>query len=363
MTDATPTRLAALGRWQWPPLIVAAVVMSWLFGLAGINAAMFLAPMVAGLIFAFSGSDLKMPRQATIASQGVIGVIVARSLEADVLAFVASHPFPVAFVIVATAAASCLVAWGLFRFSPLDDETAAWGSMPGAANIMVAFAAEYGGDTRLVALMQYLRLILVVGSASLVASLLTSMMPHGPIDPAVGALKAAAPSDAQIGWTILLAIVGVIAGKLSRIPAGPLLVTALLGAVLHLNGILDPVLPHWMLAVSYGLIGLYVGLQFNRAIMLVAVRSLPAMAIAIVVLILLSSLVGIAFAWMLNLDLVTGYLATSPGAIDSIAILALGSNATMSVVMAVQAIRFFAVILMAPYLVKLIHLGRKWKPA
>ena len=57
---------------------------------------------------------------------------------------------------------------------------------------------------------------------------------------------------------------------------------------------------------------------------------------------------------MLDVDLLTGYLATSPGAIDTIAILALNGQADMSVVMAVQTLRFFAVILMAPYLVKFI---------
>ncbi len=67
-----------------------------------------------------------------------------------------------------------------------------------------------------------------------------------------------------------------------------------------------------------------------------ALRSLPSMVIATLTLILLCGLAGALLSRLLGVDLLTGYLATSPGAIDSITILALDGKADMSVVMAVQ---------------------------
>jgi uncharacterized membrane protein AbrB (regulator of aidB expression) len=47
------------------------------------------------------------------------------------------------------------------RYSALPGATGAWGSSPGGASAMVVMAQEYGADVRLVALMQYLRVLFV----------------------------------------------------------------------------------------------------------------------------------------------------------------------------------------------------------
>jgi uncharacterized membrane protein AbrB (regulator of aidB expression) len=54
----------------------------------------------------------------------------------------------------------------------LPGTTAIWGSSPGAATAMTLMSESYGADMRLVAVMQYLRVVLVVLTASLVARLL-----------------------------------------------------------------------------------------------------------------------------------------------------------------------------------------------
>jgi membrane AbrB-like protein len=269
-----------------------------------------------------------------------------------VLTFVLAHWPAIIAVIAITAVSSIIVSLGLMRLTGMDGQTAAWGSMPGAAGIMVALAAEAGGDTRLVAFMQYVRLIVVLSTASLVSSVLLGVGHPG----AAGGHAAASPN---IGFmaaipTFIVAIVGVVLGKVSRIPAGPLLVTALIGAVIHLNRLFPIAMPPQLLTISYGAIGWFVGLQFDRAVLASAVRNLPAMIGSTLLLLVLCGLGGVGIAHLLGVDVLTGYLATSPGAIDSIAIIALDSKSDMSVVMAVQTLRFFAVILMAPYLVMFI---------
>ncbi|WP_337188992.1 AbrB family transcriptional regulator [Phenylobacterium sp.] len=350
-----PSGLNRLGPLQWGLLLGLTAVIAYLFHAWQVTSALFLGPLLAGLIFAFSGSSLKVSRKVTIVSQAVIGCSVARAIDMTILSFVATHWLAIAGVIIATAAAACVVAYGLVRYTTLTPQTAAWGSMPGAANIMVTLAAASDGDPRLVAFMQYVRLITVLSTASLVASLLIGTGVH--VAHGAAAPRPPQPADVDIltaAPAIVIGLIGLTIGRLARIPAGPLLVTAALGAIVNLNGWFPIALPHWMMVLSYGAVGWYVGLQFDRAVLAAAMRNLPAMILAMLVLILLCGVTGMILSIALHVDFVTGYLATSPGAIDSIAILALGGEADMSVVMAVQTLRFFAVIMMAPYLVRLI---------
>lgn len=348
----TQEGLTRLGNWQWPLLLALAAMLSMTLSALGINAAMFMGPLLAGLAFAFGGSDRRLSRNWTVVSQALIGVVVARSLDVDVLAFVASHLAVVAFVVLATCVLSITIALGLVRFGGMDPETAAWGSMPGAAGIMVAFAAEYGGDTRMVAFMQYVRLIAIIAIASVVTSLLS---PASHVGTGVVALRPVSPGIEQTLMTLGVAVVGTVLGRLLRFPAGPLLLTAVLGALLHNFGVVDVALPRWLLAVAYGLLGLFVGMQFDREVLGAAFRRLPAILIATVVLGAVCAMVGFLLSWMMGVDALTGYLATSPGAIDSIAVLALDAAGNLSVVMAVQAIRFFVVIMVAPLQVRIIR--------
>ncbi len=345
-------RLSRAGYWQWPALAALTVPLT-LIGIGfQLSSAFFIGPMLAAILFSFAGSNLRVHREVTVGSQAIIGCVVARSLDAPILLFVAAHWPTILAVVCITAISSCVVAWGLARFSPLDGPTASWGSMPGAAGVMVTLAAEYGGDPRQVALMQYFRVIIVISTASLVARFLTAEQVHAV---AAAAQPAAANPLVAVIETLLVGGAGTLVGRLLRIPAGALLVTALIGVVLRLYGLVDLTLPPWLLMIAYGAVGWFVGLQFDRALLISTARSLPAIVGATFVLIAICSLAGWVLAHSLGTDDLTGYLATSPGAIDSITIIALGSSANTSIVMAVQTIRFFSIIVIAPYLVRLMR--------
>ena len=139
-----------------------------------------------------------------------------------------------------------------------------------------------------------------------------------------------------------------------RIPGGPLLATMALGIAAHVAGLSDLLLPHGLLMLAYGMIGLAVGLQFTKAILLTALRNLPAMIVAIGVLVAICAGMGAALVAMTGMDPLTAYLATSPGAIDTIAIVALGSDVDMPTVASLQAARFLAVVLIAPHAARLL---------
>ena len=81
-------------------------------------------------------------------------------------------------------------------------------------------------------------------------------------------------------------------------------------------------------------------------------RLLPAVLASIIFLMVVCAGSGLALSAFAGTDPFTAYLATTPGGIDSVAIIALGSGADASLVLAVQMLRLLAVVIAGPLLVR-----------
>ena len=335
---------------QWAVLFGLSLALATLLALAGFPAAFLLGPLLAGMALALRGATVRVKRPVFLAAQALIGCLVAHAITGSILATVAADWLVMLLTVGTTILAGGLVGWGLTRFAVLPGTTAAWGSSPGAASAMVAMAEEYGADPRLVAFMQYLRVVVVVLSASLVARLIlghsapTVLQADVPLLPPWGPLLA----------TLAVAGLGAVAGRLLRIPAGALLVPMTLGAALQATGLLEITLPPWLLATAYMALGWYVGLGFDREVTLHAVRAIPRLLLATLALIGLCGLSAWLLTRLLGIDGLTAFLATSPGGLDSVAIIAVGSHADVPFVLAIQTLRLFLIILVGPPLARLI---------
>jgi hypothetical protein len=209
---------------------------------------------------------------------------------------------------------------------------------------------------RLVAFMQFLRVMLVALVASIVARLWVT--PGGPVAPTIDWFPAFAA--VPLIETLALAVGGAFLGVKLRIPAGPLLVPLAAGIALSIGHGMTITLPPWLMVGCYAVVGWIIGLRFTRDIVLYAARMLPRIAASILTLILLCG----GLAWVLHLtlgtDMLTAYLATSPGGADSIAIIAASSKVDLPFVMAMQTARFLLVLLVGPSLARLVA---RWTPA
>ena len=88
--------------------------------------------------------------------------------------------------------------------------------------------------------------------------------------------------------------------------------------------------------------------------MLYAARVLPQLLVSTIVLILLCCGSAALLVATVHVDPLTAYLATTPGGLDSVTAIALGSGANVPLVLAVQTMRIFVVILTGPAVAKLI---------
>jgi membrane AbrB-like protein len=335
---------------QWAALLVTTLVSVWLFRLIGLPAALFLGAMAAAILIAWFEGRVKMPPWLFIIGQGFVGCLVARSIGPNILATM-FRQWPmflicVGLVILFAAAIGALLA----RWKLLPGTTAVWGSSPGAATVMVLMAESFGGDMRLVAVMQYLRVVCVGLFASIFAR---AWAPAGVVAPL--ALDWFPPIAAgSLMETVALAIAGAIIGVKSKIPAGAMLVPLFVGAALSTGHVIAITLPPWLLAGSYALVGWSIGLRFTRDIILHAARQLPVIAASIFTLIALCGGLAYALHATVGTDPLTAYLATSPGGADSVAIIAASSKVDIPFIMAMQIGRLLLVILIGPSLARMI---------
>lgn len=335
---------------QWGILLAISIVLAVILELAGLPAALLLGPMIAGIAVGCNGGSIRTPKLPVLAAQTIVGCLVARAITGEsVLRFLADWPLflGVVLVIIVT---SGLLGWVLARLKVLPGTAAVWGTAPGAASAMMVMAGEFGADARLVAFMQYLRVVMVAGMASVVARVW------------VGATGGAMP---EIIWfpplplwdfaaTLAIAGFGAALGYWLRVPAGGLLLPMVLGAVLEGMGLVHITLPPWLLAITYALLGWNVGLGFTRSILHHVWRALPQVLMSIIALMSMSGLLAVILVYAAGIDPLTAYLATSPGGMDSIAIIGASSNVDLAFVMALQTVRFVIVLLAGPPLARLI---------
>ena len=280
----------------------------------------------------------------------MIGCLVAKSVTADIVGTIIDDGVLILAVVLVTVLVGGARRLGLTRLRVLPGTTAAWGSSPGGAAAMVAMSEEYGADPRLVAFMQYVRVVAVVLSASVWrASSPTSPMRPAPAPVAVAPLSVAGDPRGRRRRAGL--------AQLLRLPAFALTGPMLLGAALHASGLVAMALPMPLLDLAYATIGWYVGLRFRRETLRETLSALPGIVVATLGVIALCGGWAYGLTFLLPIDFLTAFLATSPGGLDSVAIIAVGSKVDVSFVLAVQTLRLFVVLVTGPVLAKWIARG------
>lgn len=329
--------------WRWVWLLVLTLVAVGGLQQLRIPAAPLLGTLAAAVAVASAGAQLSVPQLPYQLAQAVLGCMIAGLLNAKLFATLRVHGLLFAAGVVGVIAFSTLLGALMARYQVLPGSTAVWGSAPGAANVMAIMAESFGADVRLVAFMQYVRVAVVAALASLVAHVVT------PIAAGAPALDWLAPvAWPALATTLAVAAIGCAIGRLARLPAGPLLVPLILATTLCALGWLEITLPLWVLAPSYALIGWSIGLRFTRDILAHARRAFSRVLGCVLALVAFSG----GLAWLLHrfagIDLLTAYLATSPGGADSVAIIAAHAPVDVSFVMAMQTARFILVLLIGP---------------
>lgn len=343
---------------RWLRLGIGAAIVGLAAQSLSIPAAWLVGPMLVAILLGLARPEGRpeLPGWTRRSSQAIVGVVLASTFQPSVLPLIAKEWFAVALAVGSTVLLSLAGSVVLTRFAPLGWRTAALGTLPGAASAMPVLSESMGADARLVALMQYGRVVLVVASAAIVAQVgAPAAMPTG----LAGTEQHGADPLVQSLWVVYfvaasVAVVGGWAGARLPLPAGGLLGPLLLGVAVQETQVLSLALPAAVPPLAYALIGIRVGLLFDRTSLQRAGRLLPPLLASTLALMLACAGLGWVFSVLTGAEYLTAFLATTPGGIDSVAIMAVGSGADASLVLAVQMMRLFAVVLASALL------GRLW---
>ncbi|WEX86330.1 AbrB family transcriptional regulator [Sinorhizobium garamanticum] len=349
----SPPENAGIGRLrpalQWCVLAPLSLVFAAILETIGLPAGLLIGPMLAGALVGMNGGTIRLPHQLYFCVQFILAMMIAGSMTPALLvAFSGNWPLFLA-VVLAVIGVSTLCGWIMTRMRILPGTTAIWGSSAGAASTMLLMADAYGADARLVAFMQYLRVVFVASAATLVAHLW------------VTGAEVSATTDwfAPIAGfpflaTLAVGLAGGFLGKVLRLPGGIFLVPFAVGTVLNITGTLTTELPRWLIALCSVMLGWNIGLGFTRAILAHARRALVPTVISILILMSFSGLLAALLIVAAGIDPLTAYLATSPGGIDSIAVIATSSNVDVSFVMALQTVRVLIITMLGPALARFV---------
>jgi uncharacterized protein len=337
-----------LGRWLALAATTAAAAL--LLDRAGLPSPSLFAALLVGLCAALlSQQTPKVSPSVFRVAQAITGVSLGVYVQSSSLNAIASAWLPVAVVSAGTLALSLLCGRVLVRSVGLDPPTAALGMIAGGASGIVGMADELGADDRLVAVMQYLRVLVVVVLTPILVAL---AFPHPHLHGGGSAGGTPVVGDLR-DWALMAAALalGALVAVATRIPAGSLLAPMIAAAVLAVAAG-DFQVPALAREPAFAAIGLQVGLRFTPGLMRQAGRLLVPSLLCIAGL--LVACFGLAVILELTTDasLLDAYLATTPGGLYAVLAAAFGTGADTTFVIAVQALRLFVMVLLAPLVVR-----------
>jgi membrane AbrB-like protein len=318
----------------------------------GLPAAHLLLAVLWGLVATSTGLVRRsVPSKVHTAAQAVSGIVVGALLDVHALASAGPALLPLLGVTAVTVVLSLGAGWLLARQSGLDLATASLGMVAGGSAAIVGVAKDLEADSRLVAFMQYLRLILIVLTTPVIVSLVFSpgsAQVHPHTQPTIAVPFAAA------GYLFVLwaAPLGLLLGKVLRLPAPAFIGPVLAGAVATVVGIGHQP-PVDARELAFAVIGLEVGLRLNLSSLRTMGRMLPTVLAYVVGLTAACSALSYLVTLLAPISPLNAFLATTPGGIN--AVLAEASSVTgsnLALISTVQTMRLFAMVLIVPPLLR-----------
>ncbi len=336
-------------RW----LLLAGLTLPLSLGLAALSVpspALFAGLLVATVLALLGRAPAEVPRAATTAGQAVIGVVIGVLAQPTTLAGLAQDWLPVLLVGAGTLAVSmgAGLLLGLRRgVSPLTGMLAL---TAGGASGLVAISRDLGGDERVVAVVQYLRVGIVTATMPLVAAIGFGATATGAAAP----VAASAPWYVDLGFLAVCGGAGLVLARVTRVPAGGLLGPMVVAIALNLAGwSLGATPPDLVVEVAYAVIGWQAGVRFTRESLRLVIGVLPLATALIVAIIAACAGLGALLSWVTGSSVLEGYLATTPGGVYAVLATAISAGVNVTFVVAVQVLRVILMLLIAPALARL----------
>ena len=287
---------------------------------------------------------------ASLAAQGVLGVCTGLLVRNVSFASLGSDWAAVLAVALGTLALSIAGGALLGMHRDVSPLTGALSLVAGGANGVVAIARELGGDDRVVAAVQYLRVALITAAMPVVV---TAIYCGTAADGSQMDETSSLPLIFTLPLIAVIIAVGAVAGRAARLPGAGLLGPMAVTIAVEFSGLMtDLTVPMVLVQAAALLIVWQTVLMFNRESLRTIRRILPFALALIIVLNVVAAGFGVVLADVAGLSELDGYLATSPGGVYAVLGTAVASDSNVAFVMAAQVIRIVMMLFAAPLIAK-----------
>jgi uncharacterized protein len=159
---------------------------------------------------------------------------------------------------------------------------------------------------------------------------------------------------ASLSTYMFVGLIGGFIGQKVKMPAGPMIGAMLAVIIIKLVMKSEWELPKNIIFILQVLVGVMVGASFHPSLLTTFHKIIIPVIASCIILVFTGVLIAILFTKLGILDIGTGYLGTSPGAMTVLLVLSLENNVNATVITCFHLFRVIFVILTAPLILKLI---------
>lgn len=327
--------------------LLAGILGGNLFSLLSLPLPWILGPLFFTVFLTMTLKEAYSPPSCTLVGFFILGISMGLYFAPEMGAIILDK---LEFVIVMTVVIFFLsvINGVLYKYIfKLDWVTAIFGSIPGGTAQMIEIGKELGGRPEIIAIQQFIRLVLVV---MIIPSLLifSSKPANTIIEKHVEAVNVN-----LMGLLILfgLGCVGVVIGKFLRIPlyflTGPLIVVA----IFSLWGVPLGDVPLILLHIAQLFIGINIGTNFKKNEMLEYQKYLFVGLLAGITLTAMSFFAAFVLYFWSGIDFATAILCMAPGGVAEMSLTAVVIGANVPLVAAFQVFRMLVFLTIVPKLI------------
>jgi membrane AbrB-like protein len=290
-------------------------------------------PMVAVATLNLMGMRMHSPPYARQMGQVILGSAVSLYFTPTVVRELGAN---LPAIVAATAAVFLVGALGaltLSRASGVEGKSTFFASIPGGAMAMAVLAERYGAQIAPVAVAHSLRV-------SIVVILVPFAVTYGGIPLEAAAYRPQVPLDHSILalWLAFGFLVGEISERLG-LQNGYLLAPIFFGAAFTLSGIQLSAVPHGLTEFAQLMFGLVLGARYERAFFARYRLFIPFALLNSFFIVIASVMSAAILAWAFDLPIATMIIATSPGGLAEMTILAQALQISVPLVVAFHLFR------------------------
>jgi uncharacterized protein len=336
MVLALPPRRAVLDVAETLAIaLCGGVTFAWLGLPAGLVSGSVLAVAAAALL----GRPVKVPLWLARFCYVVVGILLGAVVTPATLRGVASWPTSIALVMLGSLAMMLATSQYLRIVHRWDPLSALLGASPGSLAQVILLSSELGGDLRAIAIVQTVRILL------LVIGLPNGLALFGLVVPAVAAARGPAGMAVLGEMTLLVAVASAFAFAFQRLRfPGGLLFGAMAGsAILHGSGYIHAVLPWWIGSSCVIVLGGVVGSRFANTTFRSLVGFLGAAFGSFAVSMVVATFFVLIDVHFFSFPIANVVIAFAPGAQDTMMVLALALHLDPVYVGAHHLARFLVV--------------------